>query len=686
MSKMFTRFLAVAALLCVAGVASATQFPNATCPDSVTIQQIKSTNACKPALADTVAGVSGVIIGFDPIATGFDAFIQDPAGGPFSGIDFFTHSVNTKVAPYNFAIGDRIVVEFAKVDNFAGDEEIDAPNGSFGSPNFIVRKVSSGNALPPFFVGTTTQLNQLPTNTFFEQYEGSLVKINGPLTVVRTSLTGGLGANSFLVISPSAPSDTVFIQGNKLTVFAPPPVGTNIFSVQGIGNQFSVSAGNAYAIMLRDGNDIVLNTPPNVTDAYPLTDNTILVKFDRNVTTASATTLTNYSLASFGSVNSAVMNDQASVILNITNGLSHGDLETVTANGIVGLAAGQTMTTPQSRTFVNGVLTSAEIQQANPDSLAATNPPCLDRSRFAGGGGQISLGNVGTRATMAATSGARYGSIYYMMDPGNPTRGGVAAFAPPAVLTIGHKWRLVGQVQEFFGETEFSNIIDAADQGAATVPAPKLISVIQAARDTCDFSYVLSDGEDFEGRLVTLGVVKVVQRFIPAPTNGFHVCDQSYPDTIFVENFNGVLGTNPATPPPAYAPAVGHVIQLTGVVHYSGGSFRIIPRALSDIVDLGLAGVGGPGSHLSFSVAPNPARHATFTFSLPKDADVDIGIFDVAGRQVASVYKGALPAGSYQREWSGQTMDGTIASAGVYFARMKAAGVEQSLRTVFLGR
>jgi hypothetical protein len=684
MSKMFTRFLAVAALVCTAGVASATQFPNATCVDSVTIQQIQDVTAlCHPAVGDTVRGVSGIIVGFDPIATGFDAYIQDPAGGPFSGIDFFTHSFNTKAAPYNFAIGDRIVVEFAATAEFQNASEVLAANNNFGAPNFVVRKVSSGNALPPFFVGTTTQLNELPTNTFFEQYEGCLVKINGPLTVARTSLTGGLGTNnSFLLVSASAPSDSVFIDGNKLTTFAPPPVGTSIASVQGIGNQ----ATRGYRIMLRDGNDIVLNTPPNLTDAYPLTDNTILVQFDRNVTNASATNTANYSLASFGSVNAAVMSGQSAAVLTINNGLAHGDLETVTANGIVGLAAGQTMTTPQSRTFFNGVLTAEEVQRANPDSLSGTTPPCLDRSRMAGGGGQISQGNVGTRATMAGISGARYGSVYYMMDAGNPNRGGVAAFAPPAVLTTGHTYRLVGQVQEFFGETEFSNIIDAADQGAATVPAPKLISVIQAARDTCDFSNVLSDGEDFEGRLVTLGVVKVVQRFIPAPTNGFHVCDQSYPDTIFVENFNGVLGTNPATPPPAYAPAVGHVIQLTGVVHYSGGSFRIIPRALSDIVDLGLAGVGGPGSHLSFSVAPNPARHATFTFSLPKDADVDIGIFDVAGRQVASVYKGALPAGSYQREWSGQTTDGTIASAGVYFARMKAAGVEQSLRTVFLGR
>ena len=360
MSKMFTRFLAVAALVCMAGVASATQFPNATCPDSVTITQIKNGGACKPAVADTVAGVGGIIVGFDPIATGFDAFMQNSQGGPFTGIDFFTHSVNTKAAPYSFAIGDSIVVEFAKVDAFQGDEEIDAPNGSFGSPNFIVRKVSSGNPLPPFFVGTTTQLKELPTNVFFEGYEGSLVKINqtGPSTlkVARTSLTGGLGQNNaFLLVDSSAPSDSVFIDGNKLVVFPPPAVGTPVTSVQGIGNQ----ATRGYRIMLRDGNDIILNTPPDVTDAYPLTDNTILVKFDRNVTTASATTLSNYSLASFGTVNSAVMSGQAAVILNITNGLVHGDLETVTVNGVVGSAAGLPMTTPESKSFYNGVLTAA---------------------------------------------------------------------------------------------------------------------------------------------------------------------------------------------------------------------------------------------------------------------------------------------------------------------------------------
>jgi hypothetical protein len=219
-------------------------------------------------------------------------------------------------------------------------------------------------------VGTTTQLRETPTNTFAEQYEGCLVKINGPMTVVRTSLTGGMGTNnSFLLVAASAPSDSVFVEGNKLTTYAPPAVGTVIQSVQGVLGQ----ATRGYRIWLRNGNDIVAATPPNVTDAYPLTDNTIRVKFDRDVTSGSATNTANYSLASFGSVDAAAMDGTDAVQLTITNGLNHGDLETVTINSVVSVASGLGMTSPQSRTFVNGLLTAADVQKANPDSLLASS-------------------------------------------------------------------------------------------------------------------------------------------------------------------------------------------------------------------------------------------------------------------------------------------------------------------------
>ncbi len=698
MHKSFTRLLATLALLCTAGAALAANYPNAACPDSVTIKQIQDVLAtCHPAVGDTVgetrtnipgrtppydnpfgAGLGGIIIGFDPIATGFDTYIQNSPGGPFSGLDVFFHSVNPQAAPYNFAIGDSIVVEWMRTGEFQFASQVLAPNNNFTAPNGIVRKVSSGNPLPPFFEGTTTQLNELPTNTFAEQYEGCLVKINGGpnLTVKRTSLTGGLGQNNaFLIVDSSAPSDSVFIDGNKLTTYAPPALNTPILSVQGILNQ----ANRGYRIMLRNGNDIVVNTPPNVSDAYPVTDNIIKVRFDRDVTAASATNPSNYSLASFGSIDNVVTSGNDAVLVTITNGLAHGDIEVLTVNGVTGQAANQTMTTPQSRTFINGILTAEEIQRADADSLAGT--PCVDRSRFAGPGGQLTQGPVGTRASMAGVMGARYGALYYMMDEGDVNRGGIAAFAPPSVLNTGTRYRLTGGIQEFFGETEFSNIIEVEALGAGTIPSPTVRTVGQARADTCDAADVLADGEDYEGRFVTLQNVKVVQRFPTPPTNGFHVAAQAFSDgdTIFVQNLSGVL--SPLVPPP-----LGNMVTVTGVLHYEGASFRVCPRSYSDIVDHGLAGVGGGGAKLAFSVAPNPARRATFSVTLPQAADIEIGIFDVAGRQVASLVKARMPAGSFSREWAGADDAGREVGAGVYFARLKMGGIERALRTVYLGR
>ena len=673
-----TRAIVLAAAIMsivLAGTAFSNQFPNPSCPDSVAIRKIQDVAAlCHPAAGDTVRGVGGIVVGFDAIPTGFDTYFESSGGGPFTGLDFFTGSVNLAAGAYTFAIGDSIVVEFASTAEFQGMTEVQAPNVSISQPNFVVRKVSSGNPLPPFFVGTTTQLREPSSNTFAEQYEGCLVRISGPLTVARTSASGGLGqANAFLVVSPASPSDSVYIDGTKLTTYVSPPVGASVALVQGILGQ----ATRGYRIMLRDDNDVVPNTPPHLTDAFPLTDQDIKVTFDRDVTPASATNTSNYSLASFGAVNSAVMLTPRKAQLSITNGLGHGALETVTVTGIVGQAAGQAMTTPESRTFVNGVLTAEEIQRANPDSLNSTST-CVDRSRFAGTAGQQSQGAFGTRASMAGIVSARFGTLYYLSDPGNPHRGGVAAFAPPEALALGSQYRLTGQIQEFFGETEFSNITEVANLGTPGVPAAATITVIQAERDTCDYSNSVDDGEDYEGRLITLSIVKSVQR-AGSPANGFDVADPSAPDTIFVENLNGVL--TPLNPPP-----LDHYLTVTGIVHFTGGTFRVAPRSYADIVDHGVTGVDSSPEQFALRVAPNPARAGKIRFSLPQAADVELGVYDVAGRNVAILLHGRLPAGEHACNWAGRDADGRGLGPGVFFLRLKADRETRVIRMVYLGR
>jgi hypothetical protein len=68
---------------------------------------------------------------------------------------------------------------------------------------------------------------------------------------------------------------------------------------------------------------------------------------------------------------------------------------------------------------------------------------------------------------------------------------------------------------------------------------------------------------------------------------------------------------------------------------------------------------------------PNPFRASTeVRFSLPQRSQVDLAVFDVAGREVASLSNGAWDAGSHSVRWAGTTDSGKAARGGVYFVRL----------------
>ena len=68
---------------------------------------------------------------------------------------------------------------------------------------------------------------------------------------------------------------------------------------------------------------------------------------------------------------------------------------------------------------------------------------------------------------------------------------------------------------------------------------------------------------------------------------------------------------------------------------------------------------------------PNPFRnHTTFSFLLTRSAQVDLAIFDVLGRRVATLENGILSGGRYTSIWDGLSSASQPAPAGVYFARL----------------
>jgi flagellar hook assembly protein FlgD len=339
------------------------------------------------------------------------------------------------------------------------------------------------------------------------------------------------------------------------------------------------------------------------------------------------------------------------------------------------------------------------MSQPNPDSLAAS--PCRDLSKYVGSPvlgvgsgltGQYSNGPFGPRSTVTGIVVGIFGNLYYMEDatptsPANQHRG-ITVFAPPTALVLGHKYVIAGASEEFYSENEFAAIQYVKDVGNPGVPTPIPMTVGVASLDTCDASQNITSGRDYLSELVKLSQVKVIQRYVTPTTTGFHVVGPAatYADTIYIENLNSALGANVANNP--NYPPLGSLVNVTGVVHYttntSTPSFRICPRSAADITILGLTGVEPSGLELAFSVFPNPARTVNVAFTLPKSSDVELGVYDLLGRQVAHLASGRMPAGSYSRAWTGLDDAGKKVGSGVYFYRLRAGNEVRTARTMLL--
>jgi hypothetical protein len=70
--------------------------------------------------------------------------------------------------------------------------------------------------------------------------------------------------------------------------------------------------------------------------------------------------------------------------------------------------------------------------------------------------------------------------------------------------------------------------------------------------------------------------------------------------------------------------------------------------------------------------APSPFRGSTqLVFTLPRGGFAELSVFDVAGRRVATPFRGEAAAGPHTASWDGRLADGQQAPAGVYRAVLR---------------
>jgi hypothetical protein len=82
---------------------------------------------------------------------------------------------------------------------------------------------------------------------------------------------------------------------------------------------------------------------------------------------------------------------------------------------------------------------------------------------------------------------------------------------------------------------------------------------------------------------------------------------------------------------------------------------------------------------------PNPFNPATtIRFSIPKEARVTLTIYDVLGREVATIVDQKVPAGQYSYRWEGRNARGSFAASGVYFYRIIAGDFVEAKKMMLL--
>ena len=72
---------------------------------------------------------------------------------------------------------------------------------------------------------------------------------------------------------------------------------------------------------------------------------------------------------------------------------------------------------------------------------------------------------------------------------------------------------------------------------------------------------------------------------------------------------------------------------------------------------------------------PNPVNgQAAIRYDLPRTGQVDLSIFDVTGRKVATLVSGIVPAGRHEAIWHGRDDAGREVASGLYWYRLTAGG------------
>jgi len=96
-------------------------------------------------------------------------------------------------------------------------------------------------------------------------------------------------------------------------------------------------------------------------------------------------------------------------------------------------------------------------------------------------------------------------------------------------------------------------------------------------------------------------------------------------------------------------------------------------------------GVNLPATYALSRNYPNPFNPVTrFSVDLPKTTEVEVAVYDLLGRKIASLMSGNQAAGSYNLEWNARDANGMVVPTGMYFIRLSSEEFNASQKIMLM--
>jgi hypothetical protein len=242
--------------------------------------------------------------------------------------------------------------------------------------------------------------------------------------------------------------------------------------------------------------------------------------------------------------------------------------------------------------------------------------------------------------TAIATSGARG----FFLQDAEATWSGIQVYTGSTPdLAIGDHVQVTGEATEYNGQTELVNpsyfLIDTAQHFYAPLS-------IYASEATEAYESVL---------------ISVVEGYCADP-------DLGYGEWLLGDDSGEVRVDDWFV---SYPVELDHCYNVQGILYYSYGNFKIEPVVDGDITSCDVVDANELASSFELNGNyPNPFNPTTqIAFSMDLTAQASLIVFDIMGREVATLINGMVDAGEHQ-----VTFDASYLSSGIYFYQLNSQG------------